>query len=81
MTVTCLCINVLTLPPLWFFSVIGFVMFGLWSGMVQLIVLEVIVVIVEGFAYTFVGRAGWKLAPLLALLANSLSFLVGLFVI
>ena len=80
MAVTCLCVNLLTLPFLWVVCSIGFWMLGLWAGMVLLAVQELVIVLLEGLAYGTVGRLGWKRALAVAFLANGASFLLGLII-
>lgn len=80
LAVTCLCVNLFTLPLLWVTCLIGFWMFGLWAGIVLLAVLELMVVFLEGSAYAIVGRLGWKLGLAVAFLANATSFLLGLII-
>ena len=76
--VTCLLVNLLTLPALWVACLIAFWMFGLWGGLVVFLVLEFAVVFVEGGVYAGAVRIPLGKAFGLALAANAASFLLGL---
>ena len=59
MAIVCVCVNLLTLMPLWAFSDIGFKLLGLWPGTRFMVFLELVVVVVEGAIYAHFGRVGW----------------------
>ena len=78
MMVTCLCVNLATLPVLWVVCLVAFWMFGLWTGFLILIWLELIVFILEGSTYATIGRLNWKWGLTVSLLANIASIAVGI---
>jgi hypothetical protein len=70
--------NLLTLPPVWVVSLIGFWLFGLWGGMATLAGMEFGATVCEGLFYATIGRLGWSAGFGLSLLANAASFGLGL---
>lgn len=78
MLMTCLGMNLITLPALWVICLVSFWMFGLRIGLMILLIQELIVVLIEAGAYATIGRLGWKPAVAVSLAANATSFFVGL---
>ena len=80
LVMVCTIANLLTLPAVWVLSLAGFYLARLWAGLVLLLIFEAMAILVEGSAYAWIGRLGWRAAFIAAILANAASFLTGIIV-
>ena len=70
--------NLLTVPALWVFALVGFWTAGLWIGLAVFAGVELAVALFEGLLLALAARLSWGRAFALSLLANAASLGCGI---
>jgi hypothetical protein len=77
LVVACLIGNALSLPVVWFCSVVGWALAAFFGALVFILV-ELLAALAEGVVYRWIGHLRWREAIRLGLLANAATMLLGI---